>query len=334
MESTVYFDMSAYNLCAHQYVAGAAGEPQLPPGALVFSDSMQSAALNVDAVGMDYTSGSPVPVPVSIHLTWSNGVLTVEGAGASHYRVPSEIDNSRTSGTEWYASVSGSVRGGATEYADNPSSGGLFEQEGVFVFVNQKVHSPALAAAATATSTITGQTTYQSADDAQLGWEKWDASGCVVNYGYVQAQNRRPGSDWGVTTDTYSALTVSRMTYDSCTGTWLSAIYGSKLLDPSQLRITLGGTSLTTTVDGYDYLAGVSEPVVVDLRWRGTGVPSSLQGTGQNEAAGVKYQTHTDLMWRDADISGSVTEGGSPLLDGSPTVAVLSTYDLRVHLAP
>jgi hypothetical protein len=327
-ESSGYFSLTRYNQCTGELISSISGIPELPATAFAFSDPTSAARLDVETVGIDWVSGSPVPV--SLHLFWTNAVQDFDQKTASHFHAPGFISNYQVEAQYWNAAISGSLRANDTEYAQDPLFAGFYQEEGVYVVGMQMPHSAALAAAATATTSFTGNTSTQSGEDAQANWVSSDESGCVYTQTDVQAYNRQPGEPWGVATDTFSVVGVASFTYDYCTQTFSRYVYASQVLDTGQLHITLAGTNLALSLEGYDYVTGGVVPIQVDLHWSATGVPTSWQLTQRLEQSGSIYQRHVNQMWRNAEVSGTLAAGGNTLITGDPTYAVISTFDDRV----
>jgi hypothetical protein len=326
-ESDAYFTLATYDQCAGQTISSVEGSPELPPGALVISDTMDAATLDIEAVGVDSVTGSPVPVSVS--LSWRDAVRDLDSATSSHFKGWEEIVNYRSEAEYRTASVEGSVRAAEVEYAHHLVSGSLFQEELDLYLTIQNLHSSALAAVSAATLNFTGSTSAQSGESAQAEWVATDDAGCMYTQTSVGGSNRRPGLLWGGSSDTFSTVSVQSWTYDYCTQTAIRAVYAYGVLD-EPLRVSLGGARVMAVLDGYDYVTGTAGSVALDLEWTATGSLKSWQLTQQLEQAGSTYQRHVNEMWRDAEVAGVLTADGTPLTQGAPVIAVVSTFDDRI----
>jgi hypothetical protein len=327
VERAVYFSLTTYDSCTGQTLASVSGQPDLAADAIAIDDGLQNARLDVQTVGIDSNSGSPVPV--SIHLGWAATQQTDDAMTSSHYHSSLQVVNYVRTDASASATASGSVAAGTTEYASGFQYAYLASEEGPYIEVLKPPRSALLAAAGTATTTASGNFIYQSGADAIAQWVEQEPTGCTYSQTYVDALNRTPGSAWGVDSDTFSAISIWSATYNACTGTASRAVYAYKVLAPTDVRMSLGGSRLTLTLDGYDLLAGASVPVAVDLSWSGTGVPSGWQLIQRSHQGDLTYQRIVNQQWRTATLQGTLTFGGVPLVSRAPDWATVSTFDDR-----
>ena len=326
-ERALYFSLITYDACNGQWYSAVSGSSQLPPGALSIDGGMQSATLNLETVGIDSVTGSPVSV--SIRLTWTATQHESDQTTSSHFHSPLQVVNYVRTFDSWSGTATGSIKADTAEYAEGLQWGYLYHEEGPYIDIPKAPRTAAIAAAGTATTTLTGNATVQSGEDIQAEWFQRDASGCAYSQTDIYAYNRRPGSLWGVDTDTLSVISIGSFAYNACTGTTTRELYAYKLLAPGDLRVSTGGSKLTLNLEAYDYLTASNVPMQVDLRWNGDGAPSGWQLTQRLEQGGTTYQRHVNQFWRNASVSGTLTAGGLSLLDGPLAWATLSTFDDR-----
>jgi hypothetical protein len=109
-----------------------------------------------------------------------------------------------------------------------------------------------------------------------------------------------------VVEQTFLGIEVDQANF--CTGEAILTAVGDVTLPSGAVKITMRGTSLTTTVNAFDNVTGNTIPFDIDLTWTGFG-----QKTNDNSVShfgnGINCRSHSAL--RAASVSGTVSSGGT-----------------------
>jgi hypothetical protein len=158
---------------------------------------------------------------------------------------------------------------------------------------------------------------------------------CLDTSGFVFGGNfatTTPGSPSAM--DTVGGVFV--VTYDSCTGTVVSAVSfkGALASGAFQIDRTLTSASLHATATGWDQ-NGNQVPVAIDVTWTGSGVLTSGTSSYHFQMPGVNIVTHSSGQSRDAGATGTLAVAGSTVtFAGGGSLQSNSSFDLFICHSP
>ena len=115
--------------------------------------------------------------------------------------------------------------------------------------------------------------------------------------------------------------------FDFCTETGLISAFGTTTLSAGEFQIDKKITSATlnTTIEVEDFLSGTSFPVDVNVSWTGTGDPFREKDHSQIKTPTFKLNSHFDGTFRDAEASGTVSDGTTNFTPEPPFIAEMGS---------
>jgi hypothetical protein len=98
---------------------------------------------------------------------------------------------------------------------------------------------------------------------------------------------------------------------DSCTSTSIIFGFGTVSLVADEFKIDnkLDSAILNTTIEVFDFVSNTSFPVDVTMNWTGIGGSFRSKGHFQSMTPGFKVNSNFDGTQRNAEVSGTVTDG-------------------------
>jgi len=155
--------------------------------------------------------------------------------------------------------------------------------------------SPVLAASGTSAHfTFHGLTAFAEFDT-------YSPDGCVETFVYVDGQ------------------------YDYCTQTLLLSAFGSASNPNFQIDKKLGSASLNTTIPVTDYVSGNTFNVSISVTWTAIDALMHENGTFHFHSKGFIDNNHFNADFRDANASGTVSDGTTNYTPASALYAQLAS---------
>lgn len=159
-------------------------------------------------------------------------------------------------------------------------------------------------------------THYQSRGAAASAW--WNNSDGCINTGTsvtVTDMTTKVGGPPTESTD----LFVNVWQWDSCNSTTLRSIFATVSLGPNEFvgSKKLDGATLVASVSGYDYATSSNVTLTLNLDWVGDG--DIFRGMYQNNNwfGGIFFRQHASGSYRQATLTGTVTDGVTNYAAGS-----------------
>ncbi len=144
---------------------------------------------------------------------------------------------------------------------------------------------------------------------AEAFFDKVDPSGCIDTSVYVTAQDgtiKQTGHP-----DVSSLASTFISVYDICNDVLLLAADGSATLSADAFVIDkkLNFATLSTSIEVFDFVSATSFPVNYSVSWTGFGDPFRQKDHFQIKAPGFKVNSRFDGTFRNANASGTVSDG-------------------------
>ena len=177
--------------------------------------------------------------------------------------------------------------------------------------------SPVLAASGTSAHfTFHGLTAFAEFDT-------YSPDGCVETFVYVD----------GTQGHKYTEGDVFIGQYDYCTQTLLLSAFGSASNPNFQVDKKLGSASLTTTIPVTDEVSGRTFNVSVSITWTALDALMHENGSFHFHAKGFIDNSHFNAAFRDANASGTVSNGTTNYTPASAAyaqIASMKTGDVSI----
>jgi hypothetical protein len=139
-----------------------------------------------------------------------------------------------------------------------------------------------------------------------------DESGCIFTQTSVFANEQTVRSQPGPSSP-MSFVSVFISMYDSCTGTQLFSADGWALLAAPDLEVSrqLDSATLNATITMFEYVSGGTFDVYVNLAWAGVSPIGHEMSQFHYRFDGCQQKSQNNGTFRLAQVSGSVSDGGT-----------------------
>ena len=169
--------------------------------------------------------------------------------------------------------------------------------------------SPVLAASGTSAHfTFHGLTAFAEFDT-------YSPNGCVETFVYVD----------GTHSHNYTVGDVFIGQFDYCTQTLLLSAFGSASNPNFQIDKKLGSASLNTTIPVTDYVSGNTFNVSISVTWTAIDALMHENGSFHFHSKGFIDNSHFNAGFRDANASGTVSDGTTNYTPDSALYAQLAS---------
>ena len=137
-----------------------------------------------------------------------------------------------------------------------------------------------------------------------------NTSGCIYTETAVTASESRDRNEPGPGEET-SFAAVSTVQFNTCTETPLYFAYGETSLSPDEFQISnsLDWATLTTTINVFDEISGITFDVSINLIWTATGPMTRQHGNEHLHTPDCIVNSHLQRNQRLAQATGTVSYG-------------------------
>jgi hypothetical protein len=163
-----------------------------------------------------------------------------------------------------------------------------------------------------------------SGDAASAGFGSVDASGCVFTSAFVfgvdQSSHRPPGAP---TPESFLSLFIDQ--FNQCTQTELLLAQAVGVqLDAADFQVNSTLTTATlnrSSISAFDFVSGSTILLSVNLTWTATGPLGQVINKSQFHSRNCKVSEHFDEKFRDAQATGSISNGTTNFTPSPSTFA-------------
>jgi hypothetical protein len=157
-----------------------------------------------------------------------------------------------------------------------------------------------------------------------------DETGCISTYTNVGVGDTVAHTQPGAPAE-YIGAWVGIYTYDWCQGIWPTNMNGNVMLSDGQFTIDkkLNQATLNATIPVYDEQTGITKYLDVNLTWTGIGDIERINNTVTINEPGFKYTSHLNGQFRQARVSGSISDGTTNYTAGQSLSAQIHAAKIR-----